>query len=63
VFQNKVLRRIFGPTREEVAGGFRRLHNEELHNLYDSYNVIRVIRSRRKKWAGHVEHMREIRNP
>jgi hypothetical protein len=49
-----VLRRIFGPKREELAGGWRRLHNEELHNLYTSLNIIRVIKSRRMRWAGHV---------
>jgi hypothetical protein len=46
VFENRVLRRIFGPKREEVAGGWRRLHNEELHNLYASPNVIRGVKSR-----------------
>jgi hypothetical protein len=46
VFENRVLRRIFGPKREEVVGGWRRLHNEELHNLYASQNIIRVIKSR-----------------
>jgi hypothetical protein len=49
-----VLRRIFGSKREEVAGGWRRLHNEELHNLYASPNVIRVVKSGRVRWAGHV---------
>jgi hypothetical protein len=49
VFQNRVLRRIFGPKREEVAGGWRRLHNEELHNLYTSPNIIRVIKSWRMR--------------
>jgi hypothetical protein len=47
MFENRVLRRIHGPKREEVAGGWRRLHNEELHNLYASPNIIRVIKSRR----------------
>jgi hypothetical protein len=47
VFENRVSRRIFGPKKEEVAGEWRRLHNEELHNLYTSQNVIRVIKSRR----------------
>jgi hypothetical protein len=47
VFENRVLRRIFWPNKEEVAGGWRRLHNEELHNLYTSPNIIRVIKSRR----------------
>jgi hypothetical protein len=49
VFENTVLRRTFGPKREEVAGGWRRLHNEELHNLYASPNIIRVIKSRRMR--------------
>jgi hypothetical protein len=57
VFENRLLRRIFGPKREEVAGGWRRLHNEELHNLYASPNVIRVIKSSRTRWAGHVHIM------
>jgi hypothetical protein len=52
VFENRVLRRIFGPKKEEVAGGWRRLHNEELHNLYASKNVIRVITSWKIKWGG-----------
>jgi len=56
VFENRVLRRIFGPKREEVAGVWRRLRNEELHNLYASPNVIRVIR-RRVRWAGHIARM------
>jgi hypothetical protein len=59
VFENTVLRRIFGPKREEVAGG-RRLHNEELHNLYGSTNIFRVIWSRWVKWAGRVPRMGEI---
>jgi hypothetical protein len=49
VFENRVVRRIFGPKREEVAGGRRRLHNEELHNLYTLPNIIRVIKSRRMR--------------
>jgi len=49
VFENRVVRRIFGPKREKVAGGRRRLHNEELHNLYTSPNIIRVIKSRRMR--------------
>jgi hypothetical protein len=57
-----VLRRTFGPKREEVAGGWRRLHNEELHNLYASLNIIRVVKSRRMSWAGHVAHMEDMRN-
>jgi hypothetical protein len=49
MFENRVLRRIFGPKREEVAGGLRRLHNEELHNLYTSTNIIMVTKSRRMR--------------
>jgi hypothetical protein len=54
VFVRGVLRRIFGPKREEVAGGWRRLHNDELHNLYVSPNVISVIQKRRMRWDEHV---------
>jgi hypothetical protein len=61
-FENRELRRTFGPKREEVAGGWRRLHNEELHNLYASPNIIKVIKSRRTRWAGHVESVGEMRN-
>jgi hypothetical protein len=57
-----MLRRIFGPKSEEVAGGCRRLHNEELHNLYTSPNIIRVIKSTGMTLAGHVARMGEIRN-
>jgi hypothetical protein len=49
-----VLRRIFGPKRDEVIGGSRKRHNEELHNLYCSPSIIRIIKSRRMSWAGHV---------
>jgi hypothetical protein len=62
VYENRVVRGIFGPKTEEVEGGWRRLHNEELHNLYASPNIIRVIKSKRMKWAGHVERMGEMRN-
>jgi hypothetical protein len=51
------VRRIFEPKREEVTGGWRRLHNEELHNLYVSANIIRVIISRRIRWVGHIARM------
>jgi hypothetical protein len=57
VFENGVLRRIFGPKRDEVTGGLRKLHNEEVHNLYSSPNIIRIIKSRRLRWAGHVARM------
>jgi hypothetical protein len=60
VFENSVLRKIFGPKREEVLS-WRKLHNDELHSLYSSPNIIRVIKSRRMKWAGHVAHMGEGR--
>jgi len=61
VFENMVLRRIFGPWRDEVAGGWRRLRNEELNDLYSSPNIVRVIKSRRMRWAGHVAQMGEER--
>jgi hypothetical protein len=61
VFENRVLRKIFGPKRDEVTGGWRNLHNEELHDLYSSPNIVRVIKSRRMIWAGHVARMREGR--
>jgi hypothetical protein len=57
VFGNRVLRRIFRPKREKVAGGCRRLHNEELHKMYASPNIIRVIKSRRMRWVGCVAGM------
>jgi hypothetical protein len=57
MFENRVLRIIFGPNREEVAGGWRRLHNEELHNLYASPNIIMVIQSMRIRLVGHVARM------
>jgi hypothetical protein len=56
VFENRVLRKIFGPKREE-DGSWRKLHNDELHNLYSSPNIVREIKSRRIRWAGHVAHM------
>jgi hypothetical protein len=61
VFENKVLRRIFGPKRDEVTGEWRRLQNEELNYLYSSPDIIRVIKSRRMRWAGHVAYMGEGR--
>jgi hypothetical protein len=62
VFENRVLRRIFGPKRDGVTGGWRKLHNEELHNLYSSPNIIRIIKSGRMRWAGHVARMGDKRN-
>jgi hypothetical protein len=56
-----VLRRIFGPKRDEVTGGWRKLHNEELHSLYTSPSIIRVIKARRMRWAWHVASMGEVR--
>jgi hypothetical protein len=60
VFENRVLRRIFGPKRQE-DGSWRKLHNDELHSLYSSPNIVRVIKSRRMRWAGHVARMGEGR--
>jgi hypothetical protein len=54
VFQNRVLRRIFGPKRDEVTGDWRKVHEEELHNLYSSPDLLRMIKSRRMRQAGHV---------
>jgi hypothetical protein len=61
VFESRVLR-IFGPKRDEVTGDWRKLHNEALHNLYSSPNIIRMIKSRRMRWAGYVARIREKRN-
>ena len=61
MFQNRVLSRIFGPKRDEVTGEWRQLHNEELNDLYSSPNVVRVIKSRRIRWARHVARMGEKR--
>jgi hypothetical protein len=57
VFEKRVLRRILGPKRDGVTGGWRKLYNEELHNLYSSPNIIRIIKSRRMRWVGHVARM------
>jgi hypothetical protein len=62
VFENRVLRRIFGPKRDGVTGGWRKLLNEELHNLYSSPSIIRTIKSRRMTWAGHAARMGKKRN-
>jgi hypothetical protein len=59
VFRNRVLRRIFRPKRDEVTRGWRKLHNEEFNDLYSSPNIVRVIKSRRKRWAVHVAYMGE----
>jgi len=61
VFENRVLRRIFGPKRNVVTRKWRKLHNEELHDLYSSPNISRVIKSRRMRWAGDVARMGERR--
>jgi hypothetical protein len=61
VFENRVLRRIFGPQRDEVTGGWGKQHNEELHGLYSTPSIIRVIKARRMKLAGHVARMGEVR--
>jgi hypothetical protein len=62
MFENRVLRRIFGPKTDEVTGEWRKLHNEELHDLYSSPSIIRIMKARRMKWAGHVVRMGEKRN-
>jgi hypothetical protein len=62
VFENRVLRRIFGPKRDRMTGGWRKLHNEEHHNLYSSPSIIRIIKSRRMRWTGHVAQMGEKRD-
>jgi hypothetical protein len=62
LFEKRVLRRIFGPKKDEVTGEWRKLHNDELHDLYSSQNIIRIIKSRRMRWAGHVARMGEKRN-
>jgi len=61
VLENRVLRRKSGPEREEMAGGCRRLHDEELHNLYSSPDIIRVVKSRRMRWVGREARMAEMR--
>ena len=61
VFENRVLRRIFGPMRDEVTGEWRKLHNEEINGLYSSPNIVRVIKSRRIRWLGHVARLGERR--
>jgi hypothetical protein len=61
VYENRVLRRVFGPKRDEVTGEWRKLHNEELNDLYSLPNIVRVVKSRRMRWAGHVARMGEER--
>jgi len=61
VFDNRVLRRIFGPRRDEVTGDWRKLHNDELHNLYPSHNIVRVIKPIRMRWVDHVARVGERR--
>jgi len=61
VFEKRVLRRVFGPTRDEVTGEWRKLHNEELRDLYSLPNIVRVVKSRRMRWAWHVARMGERR--
>jgi hypothetical protein len=62
VFENRVLKRIFGLKWDEVTGGWTKLHNEELHNLYSTPSIIRMMKSRRMRWTGHVARMGEKRN-
>jgi hypothetical protein len=62
VFENRVLRRIFGPKRDYVTGESRKLHNEELHDLFSSPSIIRIMKARWLRWAGHVARMGETRN-
>ena len=61
MFENRVLRRIFGHKRDEVTGEWRELHNEELNDLYSSPSIVRLIKLRRMRWAGHVARMRVVR--
>ena len=61
VFENRVLRIVFGPKRDEVTGEWRKLHNEEVRDLYSSPNIVQVVKSRRMRWAGHVARMGEGR--
>jgi hypothetical protein len=61
-FENRVLRRIFRPKREEVAGGWRRLHTEKLHNLYASQNITRTFKSRWMRWSGHAARVAKVKS-
>ena len=62
MFENRVLRGLFWPKRDKVTGAWRKLHSEELHDLYSSPNIIQVIKSKIRKWAGHVAHMEKRRS-
>ena len=62
MFENKVVRKIFGAKRDEITGEWRQLHNDEIHALYSSPNIIRKLKSRRLRWAGHVVHKKQSRN-
>jgi hypothetical protein len=62
MFEDRVLRRLFGPKRNDVTGGWRKLHNEELHDLYSSPSIIRIIKKMRMRWAWHITRMGEKRN-
>jgi hypothetical protein len=62
MFENRALKRIYEPKKEKVAGGWRGLHNEKLHKLYATQNIVMMINSRRMGWAGHVAHMGKMRN-
>ena len=62
VFENKVRRKIFGAKKDEITGEWRKLHNSELHALYSSSNIIRSLKSRRLRWAGHVARTEQSRN-
>jgi hypothetical protein len=61
VFENRMLRRVLGPKRDEVTGEWRKLHNEKLNDLYSLPSIVRVVKSRKMRWAGHVAHMVEER--
>ena len=62
MFENRVLKRIFGPKRDEVTGEWKKLHNEDLHDMYSSPNIIRLNKSRKMRWAGHVARMGESKS-
>ena len=63
MFENKVLRKIIGAKRDKITEDWRNLHNAKLHALYSSHNIIRNLKSRHLRWAGHVAHMKKSRNP